>query len=733
MKTKNLIDKVRSEKKFEETEGVAFEINAEALEHIMSTLTNLYSDVKTAIFREYLSNARDSHVLAGCDTPVLVTLPDYTNGMTLTIQDFGVGMSLKQINKIYRKYGSSTKNTDNNAIGGFGLGGKSALAISDTFSGVSIKNGEKVTFHVEKRADNLPYLVVDNVEDTDEKNGVKITIPYKAQISEENLPRLLSGFPKNSVKLTNSKFVFRSVWDEKLYRSLKHLNGDVLGWYSSEKDLTKLGAVSMISVGGVLYPINAEKIPGELAALKNIVESVNRIGFTKVINLPVGSVKFTPSREDLVFNEQTVNTLIQFFEAFKNGLENDLQNRLNSDCSTRQEAIKFVTKWEQGFKNHFWRGEKVVTKISARQEGMYRAFRAKTLTVDAYKVTGQHIDEFFRDRNSLHGSGKRVILIHDKEFETHREAKEYYRNLLRLKMKQIQTYFKISDIFIVPREFAKNEWFEHFPTNEKITVTEYLEKVAVHHQEQLKIAREERKNSNVSAFPTVKKEAKYRYRVIKFTDTEYSAVQVNTDDAALKNKKVAYIAESNYNFGISLSSSYATTNAKLNPYMRLVKEHYKGYTVFVVTNRQDDTKILTEYPKIKIIGKDIINLATTRFNKKLVEKGTLKYSEFSQYMNGSDRAAVTLLKDKYVNFKSASKIRIAKLDDFLTKVELGTGYSSITDFDDLVPRKVREEKMLPFIQEFQGIVQNFGFFRYLMSYPGWKSQIKAIEKVVENM
>lgn len=96
---------------------------------------------------------------------------------------------------------------------------------------------------------------------------------------------------------------------------------------------------------------------------------------------------------------------------------------------------------------------------------------------------------------------------------------------------------------------------------------------------------------------------------------------MNTDDAALKNKKVAYIPESNYNFGISLSSITATTNAKLNPYMRLVKEHYKGYTIFVVTNRQDDSKILTEYPSIKMIGKDIINLATAKFNKKLVEKG----------------------------------------------------------------------------------------------------------------
>lgn len=734
MKTKHLIDEIKSDKKFEETEGVAFEINAEALEHIMSTLTNLYSDVKTAVAREYLSNAIDSHILAGCDQPVLITLPDYNNGLTLTIQDFGVGMSLEQINKIYRKYGASTKNSDNNSIGGFGLGGKSALAISDKFAAVSIQDGQKVTFHVEKRSDNLPYLVIDKVEKTAESNGLKVAIPYGTQIAEQVIPRLLSGFPVNSVKLTNSRVGFRSVWDKKLYRQLKHFNGDILGWYSSNVDATRLGTIPMISVGGVLYPIEFEQIPGELESLKKLVENVNKIKFTKVINLPVGSVKFTPSREDLVYNERTVNTLTRFFEDYVNGLEADLQNRLNAECETREEAIAFVTHWQEGFTNHYWRGEKVEFKITSRQEGMYRVFRNKTLSVDAFKATGLHNDDLFQTKSNVFSNSKRIFLIHDdKDFENYREIKEYYRQLLRLKMKQIEAYFNISEIYIVPRAFAENVWYSHYSNNKKITVSKFLEEVAEKHKLRLKEEREARKNSNVSQITKVKETPKYRYRVLKFDDTHYSAVQVNSDDKVLQNKKVAFIHENNRNFGIALSSTYAQSNARWNAYMRLVQEKYKDYTIFVVTNRQGDSKIYGDYPNIKVIKNEIIDLAVKKFNTAISKREIVSFNEFSNYMSSYDRSAVNILKEKYISFKKVSAVRIPRLDDFLNTVSGDSTFVPITDYDDLVPRSVREEKMLPYIQKVQSAVADYSFFRHMVSFAAWKTHIKAIEKAVENM
>ena len=112
-------------------ETVKMSIDASAVDHLMSNLTNLYSDPSMAILREYSSNAIDSHVRAKKSAPILITTPTRENDYKLTVQDFGVGMSKDEIANVYSRYGLSTKGASNDEIGGFGLGCKSALAIAD--------------------------------------------------------------------------------------------------------------------------------------------------------------------------------------------------------------------------------------------------------------------------------------------------------------------------------------------------------------------------------------------------------------------------------------------------------------------------------------------------------------------------------------------------------------------------------------------------------------------------
>ena len=69
-----------------EGESIEMSIDQNSLAHIMSVLTNLYSDPEMAVLREYSSNARDSHIASGNPDPIEVNLPT-TLSPFLTIQD----------------------------------------------------------------------------------------------------------------------------------------------------------------------------------------------------------------------------------------------------------------------------------------------------------------------------------------------------------------------------------------------------------------------------------------------------------------------------------------------------------------------------------------------------------------------------------------------------------------------------------------------------------------------
>lgn len=297
-------------------ETVQMSVDAASMAHVMSILTDLYSDPTQAVIREYSTNALDSHVEAGVKRPIEVSLP---NAMTpfFKVRDYGVGLSVEDIRNIYSKYGASTKRSTNEQVGMLGLGCKSALTYTQQFTVRSVKDGMLSHVAISRTENGSGVMQVVCTQPSDEPNGVEISIPVA---------------PKNDFAWKATEFF--KYWEPGtvLVDGVEPVR--CIGTKLSDQiTLVKNSSADFVVMGNVAYRVSTEH--------SLFVSSRYSRNFGIVAKVPIGSINFTPSREDLHYTEHTLKTLRALKEQVKRSLIKTIQDSINAKPTAPEARVEW--------------------------------------------------------------------------------------------------------------------------------------------------------------------------------------------------------------------------------------------------------------------------------------------------------------------------------------------------------------------------------------------------------
>ena len=285
---------------------------------------NLYSDPELAVIRETICNAWDSHIKAGkTNIPIKATY----DSENIIVQDFGTGIPHEDIPIVYGVFGGSTKVLDDTQTGGFGLGCKAPFAITESFTVQNIYNGIKGIYTcIRSDPDNngLPSIRTIVKVPTDEPNGITVTIPYSDNYSKNRINSLIEDVIKFGGILANDNEDIELPIEEEFTIFERSASDPYL----------------LVRYGNVTYPIDVKKVLPK--------RDLNKFDFgdiTVVFEAKPNTLSIAPSREGLVYDEKTVDTLFGFFKRLDNLVKTNRRKVLLKciDVLNRKDLYRFLS------------------------------------------------------------------------------------------------------------------------------------------------------------------------------------------------------------------------------------------------------------------------------------------------------------------------------------------------------------------------------------------------------
>lgn len=322
-------------------------IDDEDMPHILSILRDtVYTDKPLAVLREYFANAWDANREAGRgDVPVKVVLPTQLES-SLTIRDNGPGLSQEGIVNTYFRYGKSTKRKSNNVVGTLGIGAKCGFAYNDSFTVTSYNGGTMSVYHatldesdhgqihlfyrgvkvahakacsagldlagfqddeyveLDYIQEIAPGLDIDDmlaqiVNTCEPETGIEIKVPIRPgdRLKFRSTACRLFAYATPQPDINTNLPESRAVWEGQAGRIV----------YS---DAYNSGVV--VVMGCIPYKVSTEYFPEtERWAYQHRIE----------VQVPMGSVDFVASREELEYSERTIAVLGELDKALRDEID----------------------------------------------------------------------------------------------------------------------------------------------------------------------------------------------------------------------------------------------------------------------------------------------------------------------------------------------------------------------------------------------------------------------------
>jgi len=304
--------------------------------------SSLYKNKVRAIIRELSTNAWDAHVAAGnLEQPFEIQLPTNLDP-TFYIRDYGTGMDEQTVFEVYNSLFASTKTATNDQAGCLGLGSKTPFSYTDQVTVTSIQDGTLKVYNIMKGNDGIPTLAKMAELSTDEPNGLKVQFAVNNQDCNSFLNEaefvfttFISGPPP---KLLNTNLDAR-----KLSGQLSRLSSNLLAMTRS----SRYGYLSIIQ-GNVCYPVEREFLNEDL---KNSLNHIDSGAYSYFIEVPIGTVDFTPSREALTGSKENYARLTPHLLHLEEHITQYFKDALGRYTQDDYTARWFISERRQAKKN----------------------------------------------------------------------------------------------------------------------------------------------------------------------------------------------------------------------------------------------------------------------------------------------------------------------------------------------------------------------------------------------
>ena len=598
-------------------DSVKMSIDANSIDFLMHNLTNLYSDPVSAVVREYSTNAYDSHVRSGQKHPVQINYDDASN--IFTVEDFGVGMSKQEIIDIYSKYGLSTKNNTNTEIGAFGLGAKSALAITDRFDITARQNGTETTAYIQKNSKGVGVVHFVSETQTKQPNGFKISVKSNKFKNVHNFVEMLKGFylafPSGSFLVNGSPV--ESV-DSDGWITLQS-EGNILGWVKTtvrglydEPDCASENIKNkalVYSVGGVIYE---HKLPEVISEKFWVLRGAyGRRDWAFIVNVPVGSVDLTPSREALMQTERTEETLtvltLQLIEKVEELVESKTVNLTVDNMLNFHASLQNVNYWG---KTVAYRGEKFeyllpTENIMPCYVSIFNSNKNNNYTYGSHMRNGRAVSTLF------HTCAEEFLIV-DKD-GTLSEAKTLVRENVEKLAREAFYYVKTSKLgaayrmFIFPEEYLNAYVPKYLTENRKIyTFDEFISMVGELRTKVRQEAALRRKNgenkqttANIVLLPFGKVEMGTQTLLqpvdVTVIQKETKVAYIDSNERSILSSIVPVLGWHYNNGGVKITNGWNGNRVKVE---KILREALNGWGLIVIPPRRLKSKVEVMLPNM---------------------------------------------------------------------------------------------------------------------------------------